>query len=280
MESSNPLNDVDLGSKPDMTALRKQNHLRPINRIPPEILLEILFSVLENSMGDSNKYGPSESWGYSMEYYRELQTLRLVAFAWSILIDQTPRFWTYVDVFASEQTWRMALQKSQDAWVNVDCMSRLRPSDARLPPSFTKEFSIQAPRFRALSIMERDFGDIPLYESQMAALVSLYVRRYMIDQIERRSPVISLARWAPQVRSVELIGCSVNWPNPGWINLVSLKLVHGDPATVFDTFQLLSILSGSPALQHMTLQGQLATPAPETAQLPQVHLGKLKTLKC
>ncbi|KAG8946031.1 hypothetical protein FRC04_012150 [Tulasnella sp. 424] len=260
----------------DSNALQSQEYVPPISRIPLDVFLEILSMVL-GVMG--NSVDRIYSLRHTMDYYKELQRLRLVASAWSTLIDQTPKFWIYVDAFAPEEIWRAAFQKSKKMKISVDCISHLRPPNTRLHQSFVNELSIHAPRIRSLDIMEKDLREIVSKDAEMAGLVSLHVKRYLTDRFAQRSPEISLAKWTPNVQNVELLGCSFNWPDPGWTNMKSLKLVHGDPATIFDTLQLLNILAGSPTLERLILHGQVPTEAPDTTRLPQIHLGALKTLK-
>ncbi|KAG8980588.1 hypothetical protein FRB90_007617, partial [Tulasnella sp. 427] len=104
-------------------ALRERNAGASINRLPDELLLDILGIAL--GLDSERARGRYHSIS-TIEYYRGLRELRLVAWGWSCLIDNSPELWAKVDPFDPEESWRMALRKSQDALVDVYCQSSHR----------------------------------------------------------------------------------------------------------------------------------------------------------
>ncbi|KAG8987511.1 hypothetical protein FRB90_003304, partial [Tulasnella sp. 427] len=123
---SHPSLHIAVSATADRTsahAIREQNAGTSINRLPDELLLAIFGIAL--GLDSERARGRYHSIS-TIEYYRDLRELRLVAWGWSCLIDNSHELWTKVDPFDPEELWRMALKKSQNALVDVYCQSSHR----------------------------------------------------------------------------------------------------------------------------------------------------------
>ncbi|KAG8921711.1 hypothetical protein FRC01_000109 [Tulasnella sp. 417] len=252
----------------EVAALRRHtNSLLPIQRIPPEIFFEIIAWAMHRAKRRA--------------YYCKLRTFRIVAFSWSARIDNNPVLWSIVSACDLDRVWRMALQNSETADIDVDCtparVSRVARTTRKvdLRPFFDKLLS-NAARIRSLVIEEINLDCLVLGSSAAPRLRSLQISSK--DEVPPPTSLApSLAQWAPQLQVVKIFKCSFTWPNPGLNNLESIALHPG--SNELYTIQVLSFLAASPALRRFWFIGKLSTDhsRPQT-QLPQVQLDALQML--
>ncbi|KAG8981729.1 hypothetical protein FRB90_007052, partial [Tulasnella sp. 427] len=254
--------------------IRQQKSVTSIHSLPPELLLSIFTSVM-GTWGDYNILVPRDL----KAYYAALRTLRLVACGWSSAIDNSPRFWIYMDPFAPDATWRMALERSQDMLLDVDCMSTRRHEQQRLPQSFLHQIPSFSQRVHTLKIKEMNLEELVNTGFRISGLASLFVRHNTHPGRQQASWTTKLASWAPNLLKVSLMDCSFDWPDPGWTNLESLGIVVNDPRRSFNLAKVLEILSASPLLKHLKLGGLQSICVPTGPQLSMAHLPKLETLE-
>ncbi|KAG8978227.1 hypothetical protein FRB90_008548 [Tulasnella sp. 427] len=260
------------GPSTDMSDIKHHNSLAPINCLPPELLLDIFVLVI-GAWRDYLTYPPDPN-----AYYAALRSLRLVACGWSLIINNAPIFWIYIDPFAPEVEWRMALERSQDMLLEVDCMSDHRRARDRLPRSFLHQLPRLSQRFGYLNVREIDLEELVNTGAKMTGLASLSVENVHSPRLEEAPWTRYLLSSTPNIRKVTLKNCSFDWPDPGWTNLEALYMEISMSAQSLNLEKILKILSASPGLKDLDLSGCPFASVPAGTQLAVVHLPKLESL--
>lgn len=213
-------------------------------------------------------------------YYDKLRALRLVAFSWSVRIDNYPKLWTSIYVFDPQPVWSMALQKSQTAGIDVDCNTRRNwwaPEVTHNPQPFLDGLRPHVTRVRSLVIKEKDLESLIVGISTSSQLGAFPTSK--TDKAADPTRLASiLAQGTPMLQTIHLYRCSLTWPSLGLTNLESIKL-HRGLGHLYRS-QFLSILAASPALELFCFIGTvLPDPSGVQAQPSSVRLDVLKTLQ-
>lgn len=240
-----------------------QTPLGTINNLPIEVLFDIisLAAIQEQAAG----------------YYERLRCLRLVATSWSALIDECPHLWSIIRSWDQEPIWRMALQKSKSAGIDVDCGSLL-------VSKYRQRTLVQAivehmPRVRKLTTLDRDFEYLITNAPSAPRLRSLHLRR---GSDNGGAIVTSLhpALWAPNIREIDLCCSRVVWKELLWSNLERLRIEADYRVQELSMEEIFRVLEASPKLRALDLKGiRLSGHSSQERTLPVVKLEALESLK-
>ncbi|KAG8946821.1 hypothetical protein FRC04_011368 [Tulasnella sp. 424] len=231
-----------------------------INDLPLEIFCEIILLA-----------APQDR---VLEYYGRLRVLRLVATSWSTLIDNHPKFWTIVHALDREPVWRMALQKSKAAEIDVDVGSIF---ESKSQTRLIKAIVGHMPRVRSLRIIDEEFGYLLENTSAAPCLRSLSLGQGLRDNDD--DPIalpFHPAKWAPNLRNVDLMCSPLTWMEPLWNNLERLFIDTGRFMPGLPMQEIFTILKASPGLRSLDITGIVP---PEQSPLPAVKLEALESLR-
>lgn len=229
-----------------------------INNLPLEIFYNIiLFAAIQNQVDG---------------YYSRLRSLRLVATSWSALINDYPTCWTLISSSDCEPIWRMALQKSRAADIDVDAGSTYRPGLGQTP--LIKAIVGHIPRVRTLRILDRDLQYLITNTSAAPRLRSLCVGG-VFGSDDSTAPPVHPAKWAPDLRVVDLQCSRFIWKDPLWNNLKCLRIDTGGFLPGLPMAEIFTILEASPGLRSLDISGIIL---PGEIPLPAVKLEALETL--
>ncbi|KAG8963137.1 hypothetical protein FRC05_004908 [Tulasnella sp. 425] len=209
-----------------------------------------------------------DDWDHD-RYYDRLRFLRLVATSWSALIDNHPKFWTTISFRDDEPVWRMALKKSKAAEIDVVTGSSFRPED--LQPRLVEAIVGHMPRVRSLQILDRDFEDLIANAPAAPRLQSLSLNGDSDNEYSIALPCHP-AKWAPNLRNVDLWFSCLIWKEPLWNNLERLRINTNAGLPLQEMF---TILKASPGLRSLDILGVFP---PGQRPLPVVELEALKYL--
>ncbi|KAG8908694.1 hypothetical protein FRC01_007293, partial [Tulasnella sp. 417] len=237
-----------------------QTPLATINNVPIEVFYSIILLVTLQGQVEG--------------YYDRLRTLRLVAASWSALIDDYPQCWSIISSSQPESIWRMALQKSQSADIDVDSGSIDVPKhhQTRLVEAIVDHMQ----RVRKLSILDRDLEYLIASAPTAPRLRSLHLRRGLDDE-DSIALSIHPAQWAPNLRDVDLYCSRLIWKEPLWNSLERLRIQSGGWAEGLPMEGISTVLQASPGLRILSLTGILRPTYQRT--LPVVRLDALENLK-
>ncbi|KAG8986970.1 hypothetical protein FRB90_003666 [Tulasnella sp. 427] len=172
----------------------------------------------------------------------------------------------------------MALERSQNMLLDVDCMSSQRQQSDRLPEFLIHQLPSFSRRVGYLNAQEMDLEDLVNKGASMTGLASLLVRNKGSPELQDAPWTKTLVSSAPKVRKLTLTDCSFDWPDPGWTNLESLHIEMGIRARSFNLGTLLTALSASPGLKDLELSGRQTTGVPAGPRSSEIHLPELETL--
>ncbi|KAG9040498.1 hypothetical protein FS837_000556 [Tulasnella sp. UAMH 9824] len=184
-------------------------------------------------------------------YYDRLRALRLVSTSWSALIDNCPRYWRTISSSDPELVWRMALQKSQQAEIDVDSTAiAITQRRDGIPTTLTKAIVIHMPRVRKLTIRDQDLEYL-IANVQTAPRL----RDLSLEGGDNDPTALSFypGQWAPNLRSTCLYGSPTAWEGLPWSNLESLMIIMLDGALPME--EILIFLAASPGLRSLDLWG-------------------------
>ncbi|KAG9023518.1 hypothetical protein FS837_005761 [Tulasnella sp. UAMH 9824] len=215
-----------------------------INNLPVEVFHIIILLASSNTSAGRH-------------YYDRLRTLRLVSTSWSTLIDNCPQCWSIISCSYSEPEWRMALEKSRQADIDVYCASsQIRYSmGLEIPTMLTKAIVVHMPRVRKLSVLDEDLAHLIANAPTAPRLRSLELLSHARSTARDYGPIalpFHPAQWAPGLRDVSLIHSYTAWAEVPWSNLETL---HVHMNGVLPVEEIFTILAASPDLRSLTLQG-------------------------
>lgn len=156
---------------------------RTISDLPPEIFYKII---------------PLAALQVEIEgYYDRLRFLRLVATSWSAFMDNHPRFWTTISSFDYECVWKMALQRSKAAEIDVHVRPNSRPEEPQ--SRLTKTIVDHMPQVRSLRVADRYLG-------YLVANASAAPRLRSLSSCHTNNDSMALPfhpdKWAPNLRDM------------------------------------------------------------------------------
>ncbi|KAG9021151.1 hypothetical protein FS837_007532 [Tulasnella sp. UAMH 9824] len=240
-----------------------QMPLDTINSLPIEVLSKIISLVVHEEQAAG--------------YYGQLFRLRLVSTSWLALIDDYPQFWSVIWSWDPEPIWRMALQKSKTAGIDVDCGSLLVSKYQRR--TLVEAIAEHMPRVRKLIVVDRDFEYLIENAPSAPRLRSLHLRR---GSDNGGAIVTSLhpALWAPNLREIDLCCSRVVWKELLWRNLERLRIEADYRVQELSMEEIFTVVEASPRLHTLDLKGIRLSEYPDQERtLPVVKLEALETLK-
>ncbi|KIO16237.1 hypothetical protein M407DRAFT_232905 [Tulasnella calospora MUT 4182] len=240
-----------------------QTSLPTINDLPIEVFHLIVSLVARKEHVDGHDYDL-------------LRALRLVATLWSTLIDDCPQFWSTISSSDPEPVWRMALQKSKQAEIDVDCAkSSILSMRNDFPTTLTKAIVIHTPRVRKLDLLDRDFDYLLSNASITPCLRSLYLRGSTTDHDPIALPLHPV-NWAPNLRNVTLDLSHVILKGLLWDNLEGLTIYNSNSLPMED---VIATLAASPGFRYLDLGGPMQPRCYSHQRLiPTVKLEALESL--
>ncbi|KIO23861.1 hypothetical protein M407DRAFT_26726 [Tulasnella calospora MUT 4182] len=234
-----------------------------INNLPIEVLHEIVSLATLQEQADG--------------YYDRLRSLRLVAALWSALIDDYPECWSIISSSDPELIWRMALQKSKAAMIDVESGSIHVSTDHQT--MLVKEVVHHMPRVRKLAILDRDFEYLIASAPAAPRLRSLYLCGG-VDNDHSITLPLHPALWAPNLRDVDLYCSRLTWKEPLWNSLELFRIDTGGWTQGLPMEGIFTVLQASPGLRILDLRGIIQRwPPSHRRTLPVVRLEALETLK-
>lgn len=224
---------------------RRQAPVPFINRLPQELLIMILKSVVYKESG----------W-----YYESLEALRSAYTKWAKAVDGDPWFWTVLADTDPKQTRRAAMERSAhlplDVFVTRDNqepyeLEDVRGDEGNMNAAFLKEIKHTAPRWRSLTLCVEDMAAsrVPLYvKSSFASLELLDIENY--GSAFPLKTLFPSATGPPHLRSFSILHCNV-WGPVAFPNLATIHIgqLGGDVA------KLAAMLETCPLLEKLSIAG-------------------------
>ncbi|KAG8988165.1 hypothetical protein FRB90_002934, partial [Tulasnella sp. 427] len=246
---------------------RRRNTASPIERLPPEILLAILDSLL-----------PSIS-------SAELLHLTTVSTLWYDTMVHSPQLWTVLKSPLSPQIAGLFVKRSGSLPLSLDWNDNdFDVPDQREEMKRVLEIPIQnSSRLKSISasIFESEPTVLQLVESPMPQLETLRVVNLVESSLRRPSKSFRLAD-GPSLLEFGLDGPYLSsWKSPRLLGLTSLSIVR--PGVAPSVEELLHILQCSPQLESLYLSAwnNWSPDVPDTPfaspDIP-VHLPRLKSI--
>lgn len=149
-----------------------------------------------------------------------------------------------------------------------------RPIPAIDHKTLVKGIVSHMPRVRSLIILDRDVGHLIANASAAPRPRSLYVGRGL-DSDDFMAPPFHPAKWAPNLRNVDLMCSRFIWKEPMWNNLEHLRIDTGDLVPGLPMQEIPTILEASPGLRSLEITGIFP---PGQSPLPVVKLEALESL--
>lgn len=250
---------------------KQRNSFVPVNRLPAELLIDIWKPILTPGI----------------RYYKQLRRLRLVSTHWRNVIDQAACFWRVVSCCDTPKELEMAVSKSRGLSMDVyfGCRKAVGAGhDTHDHTEFSKVIQVaRSPLIPRRSMTIKPFEkDWPSLETVLEAPAPHMEVLEVVADRSYRVGVDLFAGVAPRLEHVRLVGCSVPWTPGALSQLRSLRLsqIYDDPPSVQ---QLLDILSVSPEMELVSVEGAFShdvpeAPMPSRSILPSLHF--LKLHKC
>ncbi|KAG8921664.1 hypothetical protein FRC01_000136, partial [Tulasnella sp. 417] len=240
---------------------QSQPPLGTISNLP----IEVFHKIVPLAAKQDQPYG----------YYDRLRALRLVTTSWMALIDDCPQFWSLVQSPDSEPVWRMALQKSKAAGIDVYSYSFHVP---RYPQAVLVRAVVEhMPRVRTLVVQDPDFEYLIANAPAAPRLQSLHIRRGW-NYSGPIVPSLHPAEWAPNLRDLDLERPRAVWRELRCRDLEHLR-IHADPR-VLSIEAILIVLQASPGLRTLHLRGiRLSRHPSDQITLPSIKLEALESLE-
>jgi hypothetical protein len=219
-----------------MRALRsRRNSLARIACLPPEILVTVFKHIVE------------EEWYriYRRNYHC---TVTRICRHWRRVALECPSLWTFIN--GTSTRWiGLMLERSKKAPLVVTCHASALPSDC-----LEKVFS-QLPRIKDLRL-ELYTWDASRVLNYLLAQPAPLLQNFKFSLDGGGIPVISDAIFqgqAPQLRDIQLTGCSFSWTSRLFSGLRTLDLKGIAPASC-TLLELLAALKRMPDLEQLKLE--------------------------
>lgn len=208
-----------------VTLARRRNSRLPLNRLPPELVSDILIEVVPS--GD----------------IPELQKLAQVQIVWRDIILSNARFWTHLDLEESLETIALKLRRSKNSPLDIGDFA---PEDYDFQP-FYDLIAPHAHRWRAFS-----FWECPLEIVRASLETPLPMMERLMVLGDGKGPTFLNLIGGPRLRHVHIGAFEIPFQSGVLSNLLSLCISHiADTALMW---VLPGILRGCPDLQEFTLR--------------------------
>ncbi|KAG9024952.1 hypothetical protein FRB95_010854 [Tulasnella sp. JGI-2019a] len=242
---------------------RSWNHTRPLYRLPPEILIEIISIAL------------SEDISFPHCYMERLQKFASVSHQWWLLAIGTPSFWKVASSHLPLELLQQVLLRSAGHLLNVVGYD----NDSIPIKLFLSLVAEHAHRWRSLLLSGKEY-DITA-NAWNKGLAHLSAPALEVLTLEGKSyRTLDIASWSVEsLRHVKLSTACISWESKTLSGLQRLELENPGPRAPSGS-QLLAILAASPDLVELKLgkfhQPQDSSHAP--LQTMSVELPMLETL--
>lgn len=208
-----------------ITIARRRNSLLPVNKLPPELVPDILTGAL-----------PSKA-------LREVKKLAQVQILWRDIILSNTLFWTHLSFGEPLETIALKLRRSKNAPLDI-AYFHSRHQDYQL---FFDLVAPHAHRWRAFSVQ-----DCPLEVVRAHLETPLPVLERLIVSDDGKGPPFLNLVGGPRLRHVHIEGFEIPFQSGVLSNLLSLKIAHIPDTALM--WVLPGILSGCPYLQEFSLE--------------------------
>ncbi|KAG8946022.1 hypothetical protein FRC04_012141 [Tulasnella sp. 424] len=211
---------------------RRNNDHSVIYRLPLEIFIEILLLAIDWLSWDTEK----------------LRTLASVSTYWRDTITSCNRFWSVIDVMASENARRMAMKRNKNGPVDVWCWSR---PGSEIMNAFVQDVkTVHSSRWRTILYEYRP--ETQAFLEHLRTKTPCLVDVLFSPVRDEPAVPLELSPVGAHLRHVDVRGMYLPWQSPRLTNLSTLCLghiYHGIPH-LEDLYQ---ILSTSPRLERLCL---------------------------
>lgn len=224
-----------------ITLRRRRNTLAPIHTLPLELLVQIIFFVLDD---------------HGTSWYQHLHALSTVSSAWMDVIHHTPAFWTNIHSSDPANVTFRALERSQGCPISVMFrFYRTGSADQLSTKEFLQLVGGQMQRCSSLDIhlWISPAGSLCVLESPAPSLKRLNLAvmrpRFMFEDVV----LDLLSDHAPQLKDLQL--CKVgarNWSSSIFKGLRVLA-IDGSPTSMPSLDQIMEMLRSNLELETLRL---------------------------